>query len=41
MQLAERLGGAVHRVANGGPFLASDGFHTLPLLWQAMQAGGV
>jgi esterase len=41
MQLAERLGGAVHRVANGGHFLASDGFHTLPLLWQAMQAGGV
>ena len=41
LQLAERLGGAVHRVADGGHFLASDGFRTLPLLWQAMQAGGV
>ena len=41
LQLAERLGGTVHRVANGGHFLASDGFRTLPPLWQAMQEGGV
>lgn len=41
LQLAERLGGTVHRVANGGHFLASDGFRTLPPLWQAMQDGGV
>ena len=41
LQLAERLGGTVHRVANGGHFLASDGFRTLPPLWQAMRDGGV
>lgn len=41
LQLAERLGGTVHRVTNGGHFLASDGFRTLPPLWQAMRDGGV